>query len=47
MKLNDGKTFSAHVRSKLHSGYITVKLVSVYCTETRPATDDEQGLQLS
>ena len=25
MKFNDGKTISAYVRSKLHSGYITVK----------------------
>ena len=24
MKFNDGKTFSAYVRPKLHSGYITV-----------------------
>ena len=24
MKFKDGKTFSAYVRSKLHSGYITV-----------------------
>ena len=23
MKFNDGKTFSAYVRPKLHSGYIT------------------------
>ena len=27
MKFKDGKTFSAHVRSKLHSGYITIVLV--------------------
>ena len=27
MKFNDGKTFSAYVRSKLHSGYITVSLL--------------------
>ena len=26
MKFNDGKTFSAYVRPKLHSGYITVVL---------------------
>ena len=24
MKFKDGKTFSAYVRSKLHSGYITI-----------------------
>ena len=24
MKFNDGKTFSAYVRSNLHSGYITL-----------------------
>ena len=24
MKFKDGKTFSAYVRSKLHSGYITL-----------------------
>ena len=26
MKFKDGKTISAYVRSKLHSGYITVHL---------------------
>ena len=26
MKFNDGKTISAYVRSKLHSGYITIPL---------------------
>ena len=26
MKFKDGKTFSAYVRSKLHSGYITINL---------------------
>ena len=25
MKFNDGKTFSAYVRPKLHSGYITLR----------------------
>ena len=25
MKFNDGKTFSAYVRSNLHSGYITLQ----------------------
>ena len=29
MKFNDGKTFSAYVRSKLHSGYITQYLKSL------------------
>ena len=28
MKFKDGKTFSAYVRSKLHSGYITMQLIS-------------------
>ena len=29
MKFNDGKTISAYVRSKLHSGYITLQLSRV------------------
>ena len=30
MKSVDGKTFSAYVRSKLHSGYITIQLCMDY-----------------
>ena len=33
MKFNDGKTFSAYVRSKLHSSYITVVLCKPVLTE--------------
>ena len=38
MKFKDGKTFSAYVRSQLHSGYITSKLtahdaVFVWCEQ--------------
>ena len=29
MKFNDGKTFSAYVRSNLHSGYITIYILVV------------------
>ena len=29
MIFKDGKTFSAYVRSKLHSGYITVGVVAI------------------
>ena len=30
MKFNDGKTFSAYVRSKLHSGYITLQILAKF-----------------
>ena len=31
MKFNDGKTFSAYVRPKLHSGYVTFVLCVCVC----------------
>ena len=38
MKFKDGKTFSAYVRSKLHSGYITLHLLRIITLYTVTAT---------
>ena len=40
MKSVDGKTFSAYVRSKLHSGYITIQM---YCIKIKAAWHARTG----
>ena len=39
MKFNDGKTISAYVRSKLHSGYITMMTNDEFKLATFPMNE--------